>query len=663
MKHTDNVWYGGDYNPDQWPKDIWDIDFELFDKAHVNMLTLPVFSWAKLQRPDGSYDFSWLIEIIERAAEQNIGICLATSTAVQPAWLSKRYPEILPVDAHGNKRRFGGRVNFCPNSDVFKEYARALVTHMADVVKNFDNIVMWHIGNEYDNYCYCDNCKVKFQQWAKAKYKTVDALNKAWYLQFWGHQIYEFDEIEIPDYRSELWDMGGLERTNFQAILLDYKRFMNESILSCYLNELEVIREKTPEIPVTTNFMAMFKPLNYFEWAKHLDVISWDHYPGLGDPMSKSAMLHDMMRSLKKDRGFWLMEQSPSQQNWAPYNTLKRPGDIRLQSYQTVARGADAVLYFQMRRSLGNCEKFHGALIDHHGNERTRVFKECQNIGEELIKITDIIGSTIKAKAAIVFDWENWWAIDMSSGPSIDLRYTDVIEQFHKGIYNTGEIVDFVNSQDDLSDYKVIYAPMLYMVKKEMAEKLEAYVKNGGTLVLTTFTGIADENDHVTTSGYPGFFREMAGIWVEEIDGVLPDMKNEMVGYNNQTYTCGVLCDVIHLEGATAMANYGKDFYKDTPVLTKNNYGEGQVYYIGTIPEQQFINDFAESFLGVNDLPEGVEKTVRTNDGQQYEFYLNYTETEKLLILEGSYINLLTGNKCLDHIILKQKDAVVLKKL
>lgn len=661
MPNDNKIAYGGDYNPDQWTKEIWDEDFKLFKEANVNMITLPVFSWSRIETSPGIYDFEWLIEILDRAKEANISICLATSTAVQPAWLSKRHPEILPTDAHGQRRRFGGRVKFCPNSHQYKAYAGRLVRKMAEIAQRYDHVVMWHIGNEYDNYCYCETCKGKFQDWVKDRYHTIDNVNEKWNLRFWGHGITAFDEIEIPDYRSENWEMGGITRTNFQTIHLDYMRFMNDSILSCYLNEKAILNEMTPSIPVTTNFMGAFKPLNYFLWAEHIDVISWDHYPALNDGPHKNAMLHDLMRSLKKDRPFWLMEQSPSQQNWAPYNTLKRPGQLRLQSFQTVARGADAILYFQMRRSIANCEKFHGALIDHHGGNKTRVFKECKTIGEDLEKITEILGSIVRAEVGIVFDWENWWAIEMSSGPSVALNYMSVVESVYKSIYKKHQMVDFLNEEDDYQHYKVIYAPMLYMVKPIIADKLKAYVASGGTLVLTTFSGIVDENDHVTTLGYPGVFREMAGLWVEEIDGILPEMENTIKGFAGNDYKCRILCDIINVETADVLATYGDDFYKDKPVVTVNAFGKGRVFYVGTLPEESFLDALANQIIDTSSMNPKVEISKRYNDHAVYTFCINFTDEPQILNFENAQEDLLTGVKG-KTLSVKDKDLLILKE-
>lgn len=675
MKMNEKIWFGGDYNPDQWPEAVWEEDMKYMLEANMNIITLPVFSWARIQKDEDSFDLDWLIKVIDMAKERNIQVCLATSTAVQPAWLSKKYPDILPVDREGRRRKFGGRVKFCPNSKEYKRAARKLTVKLAETFKDYSNILLWHIGNEYDNYCYCETCRTEFANWAKKKYKTIEKLNERWYLQFWGHQLYDFDEIVLPDQLSETWDGYGLERTTFQSILLDYKRFMNDSILSCYLNELEVIREITPNIPVTTNLMGTFKPLNYFEWAKHMDIISWDHYPDLKDKPFKSALRHDLMRSLKGGQSFLLMEQSPSQQNWAPYVNLKRPGQMRIQSYQTLAHGGDSVMFFQMRRSIGNCEKFHGALIDHVGHNETRVYRECQQLGSELATIgAAFTEATMVAKIGILFDWENWWAIEMSSGPSVDLRYMEIVESYYEAFYDQNVGIDFVEMQGDFSSYDVLVAPLLYMVKEGVADKLTQFVQAGGTLITTTFSGYADENDIIVNGGYPGALKELLGIWVEEIDGLYPDMENGIALSNDfiniskmkENYTCRLLCDVIHLKGADAIGRYTSDFYKETPVITVNEVGQGEAYYIGTQPEPLFLHDLARFILdkkGIEtkkNVPQGVEYSCRVKADRTFEFYMNYTQEVKKIKIDQKGVNLIDQKYVEDELTLNPKDVAII---
>lgn len=668
------IFYGGDYNPDQWTDDIIKEDMRLFKLADINIVTLPVFSWALLQSKENEYKFDWLDKIIDLLEKNNINICLATSTAVQPSWMSKKYPEMLPVDFDGRKRQFGGRVKFCPNSSKYREFSIKLATKLAFRYKNRKNIAVWHIGNEYDNYCYCENCRNKFIIWLQNKYSTLDNLNKSWNTRFWGHTLYSWDEITVPSALSEMWYGGNKICTNFQGIALDYNRFMSDSILECYLGEYNAIKNITPDIKITTNLMGTFKPLDYFKWAEHMDIISWDNYPSYGDEPYKIAMRHDLMRSLKK-QPFMLMEQSPNQQNWQPYNTVKRPGELRLQSYQTIAHGADSIMYFQMRQSIGGCEKYHAALISHIGNESTRIFKECSKIGEELHELgSKIIDSQFDCKVAIIFDWDNWWAVEFSSGPSVDLKYIDQIEKYYKALHKKNISVDFVKQTEDLSKYSLVVAPVLYMLKNNVSNNIKSFVQNGGIFITTFFSGYVDENDIVKLGGYPSELRDLLGLYIEELDALPLDMKNKIkITTNNKIfdteYECNMLFDLMNLEGATPIAVYKNDFYKDRPVITFNNYGKGTAYYIGSNVEDKFIDDLL-TYIDPNNLfgsdfevISGLEITRRIKGNTDFYFILNHNSKEVSIDLKDhTYTNLLTKKIVSGKIILNSKDILILEK-
>lgn len=670
------ILYGGDYNPDQWPKEVIEEDIRLLRLANINIVTLPVFSWALLQPDEDTYNFEWLDNILNLLRENNISVCLATSTAVQPAWMSRKYPEILPVDFDGRKREFGGRVKFCPNSKKYREFSVRLSTKMAQRYKDYDNIALWHIGNEYDNYCYCDHCREEFIEWLKKKYTTLDNLNLAWNNNFWGHTLYSWDEVTVPSGLSEMWYGQDKICTNFQGIALDYNRFMSDSILECYLGEYNAIKKITPNIQITTNLMGTFKPLDYFKWAEHMDVISWDNYPSYGAKPAIVAMRHDLMRSLKGGQPFMLMEQSPNQQNWQPYNTVKRPGELRLQSYQTLAHGADSIMFFQMRQSIGACEKYHGAVISHTGTENTRIFNDCKSLGEEFQILGDsILDSRFNSKVAIIFDWDNWWAVEFSSGPSVELKYIPQIEKYYKAFHNKNISVDFIRPTDDLSKYDVVVAPVLYMLKENVSDNIKAFVSAGGTFITTFFSGYVDENDRVKLGGYPSELRNLLGIWVEELDA-LPleinnsiQMNNKLSGFDSE-YKCNMLFDIINLEGAEALALYGNDFYRGLPVITRNNYGNGQAYYIGSNPEDKFVDDFVNYLDSKHSLAldfkiePGVEITKRVKGNKIIFFILNHNNKEISLNLKDKlFINLLTKEKVTNKLILNGKDVAILEQL
>jgi beta-galactosidase len=450
---------------------------------------------------------------------------------------------------------------------------------------------------------------------------------------------------------------------------------MSDSILECYLGEYEAIKKITPNIKITTNFMGTFKPLDYFKWADYLDIISWDNYPCYGDEPSKVSMRHDLMRSLKNGKPFMLMEQSPNQQNWQPYNTIKRPGELRMQSFQTLAHGADSIMYFQMRQSVGACEKYHAAIISHSGSENTRIFKECSQIGEELKMLNDCtIDSIFDSKVAIIFDWENWWAVEFSSGPSVDLTYIPQIEKYYKSFYKNNIPVDFVKPEGDLSRYDIVVAPVLYMIKENVADNIKNFVKNGGTFITTFFSGYVDENDKVKLGGYPADFKDLLGLWIEEIDA-LPMEKNNSIeiapfipGFKS-SYKCDMLYDIINLEGAETLGVYGSDFYKGRPVFTCNNFGKGKAYYIGTNAENNFIDDLIKKIASNYSLNsyfnpiDGVEITKRIKGNKNIYFILNHNTFETSLTLKNSYINLFTKEKVENSIIVSEKDILILEEI
>ncbi|MDV4150358.1 beta-galactosidase [Clostridium sp. AL.422] len=673
---TPFILYGGDYNPDQWPKEILVEDMKLFKDANINVVTLPVFSWALLQSDEDTYNFEWLDEVLDLLKENDIYVCMATSTAVQPNWMSKKYPEILPTDFLGRKRKFGGRANFCPNSEKYREFSVKLATKLAERYKDYPNIIAWHISNEYANYCYCDHCENKFKEWVKNKYKTIEEVNKAWNMNFWGHTLYSFDEIVAPSDLSEMWNGYDKQCTTFQGMAIDYNRFMSDSILELYLGEYNALKAITPDIKITTNLMGTFKPLDYFKWAKHMDIISWDNYPGLNAAPSDTSFRHDLMRGLKNGEPFMLIEQTPNQQNWQPYNSSKRPGVMRLWSYQALAHGADTVMFFQMRQSIGACEKYHGAVISHTGDGNTRVYKECADLGEELKSLGDtIIDSKYDANVAIIFDWDNWWAVEFSSGPSIKLRYVEQIEKYYKAFHNLNVAVDFVEPNGDFSKYSIVLGPVLYMLKDCVANNIKNYVSNGGTFITTYFSGYVNETDIVQLGGYPAELRDMLGLWIEEIDALQPNMSNSInfvseVDSMKDNYSCDMLCDIMNLEGATPLAVYGSDFYKDRPVFTSNKYGEGLAYYIGSNPEQAFLNDFAlklakeNNLLSSLEIKEGVEVTQRYKDGYSLTFILNHNDNEVTLKLDNKdYINLLNNESVKETLILSPKGVAILKEM
>ncbi len=645
MERIKKIPYGGDYNPEQWPQEVWEEDMRLLALAGIDCVTLNTFSWAALQPEEDRYDFEKLDRIMELAHRNHLRVILATSTAAHPAWMARKYPEVLRVEFSGIKRKFGGRHNSCPSSPVYQKYSRALAGKLAERYGHFDNLIAWHVNNEYGGECYCENCEKAFRVWLREKYGTMEELNRVWNTSFWGHTFYDWDEIVAPDLRSEHFER---ERTMFQGISLDYRRFFSDALLANYQGEYEEIKRVTPHIPVTTNLMGFYKPLDYFKWAKSMDFVSWDNYPDNGTHPAVIAMNHDLMRGLKGGQPFALMEQTPSVTNWLSYNALKRPGVMRLLSYQAVAHGADTVLFFQMRRTVGACEKYHGAVIDHAGHENTRVFREIQELGMELERLGDrTLGSRVSAKAAMVVDWDNWWALEYSAGPSCDLKYLDEVERYYRAFYEQNIMVDLISVEDSLKPYDLVVFPLLYMVKDGYDQVIRDYVREGGHVITTFFSGIVEDHDLVVLGGYPGHLRDILGIWVEESDA-LPSGESNGFVWNGKHYPAELLCDLMHLEGAVELASYETDFYQGTPVIACNDFGKGKAWYVGTRSNEEFYRDFvsmAAETAGVESLwapVEDVEITERRGgEGPRYLFFLNHSREERELTMETECVSLL----------------------
>ncbi|EGC69142.1 beta-galactosidase trimerization domain protein [Enterococcus casseliflavus ATCC 12755] len=665
-KFFDRILFGGDYNPNQWPKEIWEEDIRIFKKASINSATVNVFSWAKIQPSENCYDFEELDQIIEKLSTEGFDIVLATSTAALPAWMFKKYPEVTRTDYDGRHHKFGQRHNACPNSLVYQKYAERLATKLAERYGENPQVTCWHINNEYGGECYCENCEKAFRVWLKDKYQTIEALNKAWNMEFWGHTVYEWDEIVLPNALSE----GiGYDKTAFAGISIDYRRFNSDSLLKNYMMERDAIRKIDPTTPITTNLMGTFKGLDYFKWAKEMDLISWDNYPAYNTPWSLVAMTHDLMRGLKQ-QPFMLMEQTPSQQNWQPYNSLKKPGQMRAQSYQTIAHGADTIQYFQLRRSIGACEKFHGAVIEHVGHEDTRVFRETAALGAELAQLSDIIGTQTQAQVAVIFDWDNYWALEYTSGPTVDLKYVEQIHRYYRYFHEQNIAVDLVPVDADLSKYKLVAAPVLYMIKEGMQERLTDFVKQGGSLLTTYMSGIVDQSDNVHLGGYPGPLRELAGIWVEEIDALAPEQSNGVSLVNEElTGTSNLVSDLIHLETAEALAHYTSNFYAGMPAVTKNMFGDGTVYYFGGQLEDQLQDQLFKTIVEENDITPVIEEAtkleVACRENAEAKFFVIINFHEEAQPLPAMFVgktDLLTGEVLSSEMMLTQYTTYIVKE-
>ncbi len=630
MPTRDSILYGGDYNPEQWPEDLWPEDVRLMQEAGVNFVSLGIFSWARLQPgPHEAYDFTWLDRIMDLLHAGGVGVNLATATASPPPWLARLYPDSRPVTADGVRLEVGARQLYCPSHAAFRQRALRLVRALAERYATHPALQMWHVNNEYGCHiseCFCELCAARFRTWLEERYGTLDALNDAWSTAFWSLHYGDWAEVQPPR-RAPTFSNPALQ--------LDWRRFSSDNLLGLFTDEVAVLREVTPQVPVTTNFIGFLKGLDYFEWARHEDVASLDAYP---DPASAvghldSAAQFDLTRSLRGGQRWLLMEQATSAVNWRAENAPKPPGLMRLTSLQALAHGADAVMFFQWRASRGGAEKFHSGMVPHVGTQHSRIWNEVKALGAELPSLARLTGCHVPARVALLFDWHSWWALELDSKPSARLQQLPTALKYHAALRSLGQNVDLVAPGAPLDGYDAVVVPNAYLLTQGTAEDLRAFTRAGGTLVMGPFSGIVDERDQVQLGGYPALLRDVLGAWVEEW---VPLPGGETLGLrfaDGREARCDTWAEVLHPEGADVLATFEGGFLTGGAALTRHAFGQGAAYYAAADlpqPEVQALLREALTARGVpvTGVPLDLDLGVSRDEAGSVLHLLNFSRTD-----------------------------------
>ncbi|KAJ1558027.1 hypothetical protein HK096_003955 [Nowakowskiella sp. JEL0078] len=637
--------YGGDYNPEQWPREIWLEDAKLMKRAGVNLVSVAIFSWAHLEPRQGDFEFNWLDDVISILADHGVNICLATAVASPPPWFSKMYPNSRPVDSKGVRLEVGSRQLYCPSSLELRRHAGILISRIAHRYSQNQAVRLWHINNEYACHireCFCDLCEVHFREWLQNRYRKIDELNKAWGTAFWSQRYDNFNEIHPP---------RNTPAYKNPSQHLDWQRFSSDNLLDLMQSEIAEIRKVNLDVPVVTNFMGFHKPLDYFKWAKYEDITADDSYP---DPFDTtdivgSSMRFDLLRSLKKQR-FILMEQAPSGVNWRSNNGIKPPGLMRLISHQAIAHGSRGIMFFQWRASKAGAEKFHSGMVPHAGPD-TRTFREVCALGAELKKIEFLTSTKITSRVAVLFDWESWWALEMDAKPSAGIRMIDQVTKYYRALRILGLNVDFVHPEANMEGYAVIVAPNLYLVSDAAVDNINLFVKSGGTLVLGFFSGIVDPNDHIRLGGYPSPFRSTLGLWVEEFSPLKDGDTRKVKLWDGSDVYVRLWCDILHLEGAEMLGTFDEDFFKGHAAITRKKSGEGIAYYIAAdfsseVLQKLFIRVCSEANVPHTVLPFELDVSISTSSQGDVLHLLNFGKDEINVKVPNGSFDVLTGGHC-----------------
>lgn len=665
---TKLMYFGVDYYPEQWvfpyggtaenPEGQWEADAELMVKAGINVVRIGEYTWGLCEREEGKYDFRWLRRVMDIMGRHGLQVVLGTPTAAPPIWLAKKHPEILPLDEQGIPKHEGTRRAVCFNSDVYWNYSKRIVEAMAKALGDHPQLVAWQIdsgiGGHLSEWSFNEGTRLEWQNWLKLKYTTVERLNEQLGLRYLGQVVYSFDQVPMPMYAPTMHN---------SALLLEWSRFSSDTIVAFVRMQAEVLGEITPNIPTTTNLRAVQRRFDHFDVAKVIDFISVESNAAIKSKASELACDLDILRSLKKenirtpdgDCGFWVIEQKAGQVNWQEVNSLVRPGIVRLFTYQLLARGACGVLYYHWRQSRIGNEKFFGAVLPHHGQPSSRAFKEICQIGEEIKLLAPALKDTrLVAEACILYSHDNDWVLQQPMQPNKHFNLREHIQLIYNALHDRNISVDFARPNEDLSRYRIVFAPSLHLLSGSEADMLKLYVQNGGTLVGTFNTGLVDEHNIAAETGYPHDLTDLFGLEVLEFDPLPPGEENHLTFKGSfptsHMHPAKLWCDIIEPKECQVLATYAKDFYAGRPAMTMNTFGLGRAVYIGTQSHQFFYHDLVvwlKQMVNLHPLlkvPDTIQVSLREKEGTKVYFLLNHQNSPVRIQFYKPMHDFLTGN-------------------
>jgi beta-galactosidase len=662
------MFFGADYYPEHWvfpyagtadnPEGAWEHDAVLMAKAGINVVRIGEFSWGLCEPEEGKYDFLWLRRVMDIMGRHGIKVVVGTPTAAPPLWLSKKHPEILPLDEFGRVKHEGTRRAVCLSSDVFWDYSKRVVTAMAEALGDHPQLIAWQIdncmGGNDTEFSFNEATREEWHLWLQAKYGKIERLNDLLGLRFWGQTVTAWDQVPMPMYAPAMHN---------PALLLDWNRFSSDTMVQFVKMQADLLHEHCPLLPVTVTMRAFLRQYDHFDMADVVDFVSIESNVVMKAATAELACDIDMLRSLKKtniqtpdgDCGFWAMEQKVGQVNWQDVNSLVQPGLIRLFTYQLISRGASGILFFRWRQPRIGSEKFYGAILPHHPEGNNRVFMEISQIGDELKLLAPSLQDTkVVSEVCILYSHENDWSLQQPNQPNKYFSLREHIQLIYNALHDRNIPVDFARPNEDISQYKIVFAPSLHLLAPAEADRLKLYVQNGGTLVSTFNTGLVDQHHITPDTGFPNDMTDLFGLEVLEFDPIPPGEENHLTFKGafptSHLHPARLWCDILEPKGCQILAVYSKGFYANRPAMTMNAFGLGKAIYIATMSHQHFYNDLVGWLRQMCNLhpllkvPENVEVCMRQKEGTRVYFLLNHQNSPVRIQFYKPMHDFLTGN-------------------
>ena len=664
------MYVGVDYYPEHWPRERWDTDAKLMQEAGFNVVRLAEFAWVFMEPAEGRFEFAWLDDALGVLGKHGISVILGTPTAVMPAWVARKYPETLAMRPDGSRIIWGVRKNNCFTSGAYRLLSERITRAMAEHFKDAPHVIGWQTDNEFGGPgCYCPTCRADWQDWLRAKYGTLEELNRAWGTHFWGHRYGTWGEIQMPDYAGTGWKHAA-DGVHNPSLCLDWQRYQSWLNVRFQADQVRILREVCPRHFVTHNFMGLYSELDYYDLAKDLDFVSWDNYSVWGKPEIpyNSSAAADVMRGLKR-KNVWIMEQTAGPGGWSTFGRNPRPGEIRKIAYQQVAHGADGMVWFRWRTCTAGREQYWHGLLGHDGRPLRR-YREAAQTARELHQLwAELEGTTLKPEVAIIYDYETIWALRIQPGFGGN-NYHEAMMRYFRALFRAGVSVDMIKPDEDLSQYRAVIAPDFNVVPDETAGRLADYVSRGGVLLADCRFGVKDETNLAHARTLPGLLSGALGIWIEEYDALDDETVFRVVGQGplEGEFTAEKYVDWVSLKGAEALAGYDQWHLSSFAAVTRNQFGKGIGYYVGTwAKEEEFYDRLIAEVLKTAKVepplrpPAGVEVSIRQNGKRKLLFLVNHTEEKQSVAVPAGKTELISGAKTGGTIKLDKYGVAVVK--
>jgi beta-galactosidase len=667
------MYVGVDYYPEHWSRERWETDAKLMQEAGFNIVRLAEFAWVNMEPMEGQFEFGWLDDALSVLGKHGISVILCTPTAVMPAWAPRKYPEVMAMGPAGKRTVWGVRKNNCFTSGTYRLLSERITRAMAEHFTDAPNVIGWQTDNEFGGpVCFCETCRAHFQDWLRAKYGTLDELNKRWGTHFWGQKYTTWGEIQIPSVTFSGHRLAGDSHlsTHNPSLCLDWQRYYSHLNVRFQRDQVKILRQVCPKHFVTHNFMGLFSDLDYYALAEDLDHVSWDNYPVWGKPdiPYNASAAAAVMRGLKR-KNFWIMEQTAGPGGWSAFGRNPRPGEIRKIAHQQLANGADGMIWFRWRTCTAGREQYWHGLLQHDGKPLRRYREAAQYAKEQHALAGELAGTAVKAQAAIIYDYDSIWALRIQPGYAGN-SYHAAMMRYFAALFRAGVSVDMIKPTEDLSQYRAVIAPDFHVVPDSVAKALSDYVAKGGVLLADCRLAVKDETNLCYDRTLPGLLGEALGIAIEEYEAVDEQVQYPVVSKSGLSgeFTARQYVDWVTPQTAEALAGYGQWHLEPFAAVTRNRFGKGTGYYVGTVvKEESFYDQLMAEVLKSAKVeaavtpPAGVEASVREGDGKKVLFLVNHTEESKTVSVPKGKKELLSGTTTGDTLELGRYEVAVVK--